>query len=83
MNGSEVRSRIDKEGIKFCRVAERLGISTQALYNKINGTSEFSNSELLTLKEMLHLSNDEFLVLFFSPKGCQNANQKGAKNAKR
>lgn len=82
MNGQALRERIDAEGIKFCKVAERLGISTQALYNKVNGTSEFLNSEMQALREMLHLSNPEFLALFFSADSWQKANKKGAKNAK-
>lgn len=82
MDGQKLRGRISAEGIKFCSVAGRLGISTQALYNKVNGVSEFSNSELATLKEMLHLTDQEFMALFFSAGGWQNANLKGAKSAK-
>ena len=82
MDGKALRSRIDAEGIKIRKVAERLGLSTQGLYNKLNGDSEFLTSELATLKEMLHLTDQEFLALFFSEKSWQTANKKGAKNAK-
>ena len=82
MKCEALRARIDKEGIKVRKVAEHLGLTAQGLYNKLSGVSEFSQSELAILKEVLHLSDSDFLALFFSVQGIQSANQKGGKNEK-
>lgn len=73
MEFQNVKMRIIDDGIKMVKVAEVLGISTQALYNKLNGDSEFVLSEMAKLKEFLHLSDADFLSLFFSDDGVRNA----------
>lgn len=55
------RARLSKRGF-----AEKLGISIQALYNKINNTAEFKASEILKACEILSLANSEKEIIFFA-----------------
>ncbi len=71
VNYDALRGRIDAEGIKYCKVAEYLGISVQALRKKLNGSSQFIHVEIYALKELLHLNDRDFLALFFSSQSFQ------------
>lgn len=82
MDCQALKDRIEREGIRKTKLAERVGITPQGFYNKLNGDSEFNRKELEVLKDALHLSTSEFMSLFFSSQSIQNANQKGVKNAK-
>ena len=48
-------------------MARKLGISEQALTNKMNGTSEFSAKEILTLSEWWNVSADQLMAGAFVP----------------
>ncbi len=48
--------------------AKKLGISIQALYNKLNNVSEFKQAEIAITCELLNLSNDERNAIFFDLK---------------
>ena len=69
MDCSILKERIEREGIKKVKLAERVGLTPQGLNNKLNGDSEFNRKELEALKDALHLSDREFMSLFFSAKG--------------
>ena len=58
-------SIIDKNGLKLKFISDKLGITQQALYNKVNGKSEFKVSEMNKLCEVLNLSNKEKKDIFF------------------
>lgn len=66
MNQREFRGTVAKSGISNRELAGKLNLSEQAFYNKINGKSEFMNSEIKTLASILSLSmaevNDIFLM---------------------
>lgn len=81
MDCGMLRERIDRDGIKKTKLADRLGLTPQGFRNKLNGDSEFNRKELEALKDALHLSDREFMSLFFSARGIQTANQKGDENA--
>lgn len=46
--------------------AKNLGISIQALYNKLNNISEFKQAEIVTTCELLNLSSAERDAIFFA-----------------
>lgn len=46
--------------------AEKLGISLQCLYNKLNNISEFKQAEITTTCEILNLSHKERDSIFFA-----------------
>ena len=65
MNYPELRASIARAGITNRKVAEILGLSEQALYNKIQGETEFKNSEIKNLASLLNLSMADVNYIFF------------------
>lgn len=56
-----IRAKATNRGI-----AEELGLSEQALYNKLNGATEFKNSEIKKLANFLHLTMADVNRIFFN-----------------
>jgi len=66
MNRSELRAEIARKGISNRAVAGELNISEQAFYNKMSGTSEFKESEIKKLIQILELSAADVDRIFLS-----------------
>ena len=66
MNLKYLNDRISSIGIPIKTIAERMGISRQALYHKINGEREFKTSEVYKLCDILRLTNEEKTIVFFA-----------------
>ena len=49
MNASELRAAISRRRRTYRSLAKSIGISEQALYNKLDGRSEFKASEIGTI----------------------------------
>lgn len=58
---AQIRANVTKEDI-----ANSLGINVSTVYRKFNGDSDFTLSELKTLKKTLNLSKDDIDRIFFS-----------------
>lgn len=59
MNFEELEHLIRESGKTKTFIATKLGISIQALYNKLNGKSDFTRSEVEVLCNELHISSLE------------------------
>lgn len=55
---------IKSSGLKKVFIADKLGLSYQGYLNKENGKSDFTQSEIVLLKEMLGLSNKDVSEIF-------------------
>lgn len=55
---------INKSGLKINFLIDKLGINRTTYYRKIKNDFNFSHSELMTIKEVLHLTDEYFLKLF-------------------
>ena len=66
MNCEELKKRIDERGLKIRYIAEKLGISHEAMYNKVKGKTEFKVSEVAALAKVLNLSDKEIRSIFFA-----------------
>lgn len=55
---------IDKSGLKVSFLIDKLGINKTTYYRKIENDFNFSRSELMTIKEVLRLTDEDFLKLF-------------------
>ena len=66
MNCEELKKRIDERGLKIRYIADKLGISHEAMYNKIKGKSEFKVSEVAALAKVLNLSDKDIRAIFFA-----------------
>lgn len=49
---------IRDSGITITALAKKVGIKRATLYNKMNGKSEFTGTEIVKLTDVLHLSDD-------------------------
>lgn len=65
-NTELLREKIDQSGYKLQFIAEKIGITYQGLLNKINNRSEFRASEIQVLYDLLSLTEDERVSIFFA-----------------
>lgn len=76
MSYSALKSTIDNSGLKIVYIAEQLGLSPQGLYNKLNGKTDFTASEIAMLKKILSLSEEEAWAIFFEPEVTEKSTRK-------
>lgn len=50
-----LKKRIDERGIKYRFIADKLGITYQALYNKIHNFRQFTFEEVIVLCDILDI----------------------------
>ena len=60
--------KIKESGYRFGFIADKMNISRTALYNKINGKTEFYASEIQSLLEILNLELEEKEKIFLTNK---------------
>lgn len=65
MNHEELRVVMMRKKITNREMAAKLSLSEQALYNKLNGVTEFKNSEIKKITTLLDLSMDDVNLIFF------------------
>lgn len=65
-NTDLLKRKIDESGYKMQFIAEYIGVSYQALYNKIGNKTEFLASEIMKLSELLKLTDEERNEIFFA-----------------
>ncbi len=65
-NSQELKDRIAGNGLMLGFVCEKLGITYATLRRKINNENEFTASEISTLTDILHLTDDERNRIFFA-----------------
>ena len=63
-----LREAIDRSGYKKTYIAKRIGLTYQGFLNKERGESEFRQSEIEGLGELLCLSLEEKERIFFAKK---------------
>lgn len=54
-----LKRKIDESGMTMVAISDKTGILRQTLYNRLNGLSEFSASEIVALTNVLHLTKAE------------------------
>jgi plasmid maintenance system antidote protein VapI len=64
----ELKARITDSGLKLTAIAEALGLTRQALWNKIENVNEFKASEIAALADILHLTENEATNIFLRSK---------------
>jgi hypothetical protein len=66
-NTEKLEQKIKDSGYRIEYVAEKCGLSAQGLLKKRNNETEFKASEILVLKTLLNLSDEETNEIFFCP----------------
>lgn len=65
-NTNMLLEAIKRSGYRLSFIAQKLGISRATLYNKIYGRTEFLQSEISLLKDLLNLTAEEGELIFFA-----------------
>ena len=60
-----LKSRIRKKKLNYKEISKKMNISESGPNKKMNGKNFFTQSEIYELKELLELSNDELVQIFF------------------
>ena len=63
-----LEQKIKDSGLKLTYIADRLGVVWITLRRKLDGESEFKQSEIVVLKDLLHLTDEEIKAIFFISK---------------
>ena len=66
MNKARLEYEMKIRGITYAELGKVLGISRSALYNKCNGKSEFTRTEIQKIIEFLNLESP--IGIFFNAK---------------
>lgn len=66
VNTKLLRRKIDERGIKVNYILEKLQLSRQGWANKMENKTEFKVSELVMLKKILCLTEEEVRSIFFA-----------------
>lgn len=66
MNTFELKAEIVRHNETSGVLAGVLGISHPTFSAKINGKAEFTQTEIATIREHYHLSNDRLTEIFFN-----------------
>ena len=69
MTDSEALSKaIENSGLKLTFIANKLELSREGFYKKLNNQTEFKASEIVKLQDILNLSNKERDKISFTNK---------------
>ncbi len=61
-----LREIIERSGFKIRYIAEVCGLTYNGLLNKINGKTEFTTQEIITMTDLLRISPTEAKTVFFA-----------------
>lgn len=64
-----LKNKIANSGYKVAYIADQMEISRPALLNRLNGRYSFRVTEANVLRNLLRLSDEETLQIFFDRKG--------------
>lgn len=70
MNANKLKGKLVEKNIGYQKIAEMIGISKVTFSNKVNGKTArgFSAAEASKISEILDLSGEESLEIFFNNK---------------
>ena len=65
-NVSMLKSIVEKKGVKQWKLAEAIHVSMPTLARKMNGESEWMQSEIVAIRDYLSLTDGEITHIFLS-----------------
>lgn len=68
LNAELLQKKIANSGMSITFISKKVGIARETLYNKINGKSDFSATEIVALTELLRLTRAERDKIFLDGK---------------
>ena len=64
----KLKQKIKESGLKFGFLASSCGITQRTFYNKVNNKTPFVQNEILVLKVLLRLTDEDITAIFFADK---------------
>lgn len=64
MNYNDLNAEIARCGLSIPQLAERMGISKKTLYSRMQGKTDFSQSEMTQIVQILKLTDKKILDIF-------------------
>ena len=61
-----LREKIEESGLKITHIAKMVGLTYHGLLNKIDNRSEFRATEIKGLSDILHLTEEDRIAIFFA-----------------
>ncbi len=65
-NTKMLRDIIKRKGVKYCHIANELGITPYSLQKKIDGITDFKGQEIAKISKLLQLNTEEMNGIFFA-----------------
>ena len=65
-NTDLLKQKIEESGVKYAFIADKLGMSRQGLSQKIAQNGDFKAWQMLSIVDILHLSDDEARDIFYA-----------------
>ena len=65
-NTAKLNEIMRASGLDRAFIAQRLGISSSSFENRVNGLTQFKTADISILRDLLNLSNDQIMDIFFS-----------------
>ena len=66
MNFSELKAELARNDLTIPQFANSLGICKKAMYDRFKGKVPFKQNEILKAKDLLHLSDEKIICIFFA-----------------
>jgi len=63
-----LKDTIDESGMTMTAIAQKSELTRETLYNKVNGKTEFTASEILKIRKVLGLTKKQQEEIFFCEK---------------
>ena len=70
MNVLKLKGKMVEKGFAADSLAKAIGIDKSTFYRKTECLKKFSVGEAQKIKEVLHLTDKEFMAIFFDSKGA-------------
>jgi len=61
-------SKFDDSGMTMVAICEKTGIERATMYNRLKGVGEFTATEIVSISDVLHLSNADRDKIFLTKK---------------
>ena len=65
MNKNKLKGKIREKGLTYQKLAKKIGISVTSVNYKVNGQNFFNHEEMIKLREILRLTDNEIIEIFF------------------
>jgi len=66
VNKELFKDTVEKCGLKYTHIAKCIGLTDRGLAYKVNGHSEFKANEIAIIRDILRLSADDVMAIFFA-----------------